>query len=182
MFGSKGERLSLQSSGSLLLDSQSEASVLSADVSYWQLSTSPEVTRVVLLLFSTCLSCLADLMAKVNASPKKKVQTKLNTSGQLMAPPTDTSVNAPRKFSGFTGKVPHLNLNECDVISLTMFCFMCLKSNKHEQNICFYSNLFSSSLSSDHCFDHSVNVSIVSVRPHLMLKCIVPTKSITRRN
>ncbi|KAG7515761.1 DNA ligase 3 [Solea senegalensis] len=41
------------------------------------------------------------LMAKVNASPKKKVQAKLNT-GQLMAPPADPSVNAPRKFSGFT--------------------------------------------------------------------------------
>lgn len=43
-------------------------------------------------------------MAKVNASPKKKVQAKLNTSGALMAPPADPSVNAPRKFSGFTGK------------------------------------------------------------------------------
>lgn len=48
--------------------------------------------------------CLTDLMAKVNASPKKKVQAKLNTSGHLMAPPADPSVNAPRKFSGFTGK------------------------------------------------------------------------------
>ncbi|XP_035998663.1 DNA ligase 3 [Fundulus heteroclitus] len=45
---------------------------------------------------------VSDLMAKVNASPKKKVQSKLNTSGQLMAPPADPSVNAPRKFSGFT--------------------------------------------------------------------------------
>lgn len=44
-------------------------------------------------------------MAKVNASPKKKVQAKLNTTGQLMAPPADPSVNAPRKFSGFTGKI-----------------------------------------------------------------------------
>ena len=43
-------------------------------------------------------------MAKVNASPKKKVQAKMNTTGQLMAPPADPSVNAPRKFSGFTGK------------------------------------------------------------------------------
>lgn len=43
-------------------------------------------------------------MAKINASPKKKVQAKLNTSGKLMAPPADPSVNAPRKFSGFTGK------------------------------------------------------------------------------
>ena len=43
-------------------------------------------------------------MAKVNASPKKKVQAKLNTSGKLTAPPADPSVNAPRKFSGFTGK------------------------------------------------------------------------------
>uniref|UniRef100_A0AAX7W4E4 DNA ligase n=1 Tax=Astatotilapia calliptera TaxID=8154 RepID=A0AAX7W4E4_ASTCA len=46
---------------------------------------------------------VSDLMAKVNASPKKKVQAKLNTTGQLMAPPADPSVNAPRKFSGFTG-------------------------------------------------------------------------------
>ncbi|XP_059207333.1 DNA ligase 3 isoform X1 [Centropristis striata] len=45
---------------------------------------------------------VSDLMAKVNASPKKKVQSKMNTSGQLMAPPADPSVNAPRKFSGFT--------------------------------------------------------------------------------
>ncbi|XP_040907203.1 DNA ligase 3 [Toxotes jaculatrix] len=45
---------------------------------------------------------VSDLMAKVNASPKKKVQSKLNTTGQLMAPPADPSVNAPRKFSGFT--------------------------------------------------------------------------------
>uniref|UniRef100_A0A7N6BB43 DNA ligase n=1 Tax=Anabas testudineus TaxID=64144 RepID=A0A7N6BB43_ANATE len=46
---------------------------------------------------------VSDLMAKVNASPKKKVQAKLNTSGQLKSPPADPSVNAPRKFSGFTG-------------------------------------------------------------------------------
>ncbi|CAL8364491.1 unnamed protein product [Lota lota] len=46
---------------------------------------------------------VSDLMAKVNASPKKKVQAKLNTSGNLMAPPSDPTVNAPRKFSGFTG-------------------------------------------------------------------------------
>ncbi|KAM9846666.1 DNA ligase 3 [Aulostomus maculatus] len=45
---------------------------------------------------------VSDLMAKVNASPKKKVQAKLNTSGQLKSPPPDPSVNAPRKFSGFT--------------------------------------------------------------------------------
>ncbi|XP_070838327.1 DNA ligase 3 [Chaetodon trifascialis] len=45
---------------------------------------------------------VSDLMAKVNASPKKKVQAKMNTAGQLMAPPADPSVNAPRKFSGFT--------------------------------------------------------------------------------
>uniref|UniRef100_A0A3Q1ESZ7 Ligase III, DNA, ATP-dependent n=1 Tax=Acanthochromis polyacanthus TaxID=80966 RepID=A0A3Q1ESZ7_9TELE len=50
---------------------------------------------------------VSDLMAKVNASPKKKVQAKMNTSGQLMAPPADPSVNAPRKFSGFTGKTGH---------------------------------------------------------------------------
>lgn len=55
------------------------------------------------------LCCLAELMAKVNASPKKKVQAKLNTSGHLMAPPADPSVNAPRKFSGFTGKQQHLH-------------------------------------------------------------------------
>uniref|UniRef100_A0A7N9AYM1 DNA ligase n=1 Tax=Mastacembelus armatus TaxID=205130 RepID=A0A7N9AYM1_9TELE len=34
---------------------------------------------------------ISDLMAKVNASPKKKVQAKLNTSGQLTAPPPDPS-------------------------------------------------------------------------------------------
>ncbi|XP_069002021.1 DNA ligase 3 [Embiotoca jacksoni] len=45
---------------------------------------------------------VSDLMAKVNATPKKKVQAKMNTGGQLMAPPADPSVNAPRKFSGFT--------------------------------------------------------------------------------
>ncbi|CAJ1063237.1 DNA ligase 3 [Xyrichtys novacula] len=45
---------------------------------------------------------VSDLMAKVNSSPKKKVQAKMNTSGKLMAPPADPSVNAPRKFSGFT--------------------------------------------------------------------------------
>ncbi|KAM7373992.1 hypothetical protein PAMP_006672 [Pampus punctatissimus] len=45
---------------------------------------------------------VSDLMAKVNASPKKKVQAKLNNTGKLMAPPADPSVNAPRKFSGFT--------------------------------------------------------------------------------
>ncbi|XP_076606103.1 DNA ligase 3 [Chaetodon auriga] len=45
---------------------------------------------------------VSDLMAKVNASPKKKVQAKMNAAGQLMAPPADPSVNAPRKFSGFT--------------------------------------------------------------------------------
>lgn len=59
-------------------------------------------------LFSSHLSCLVDLMAKVNASPKKKVQAKLNTTGQLMSPPADPSVNAPRKFSGFTGNIWHL--------------------------------------------------------------------------
>ncbi|XP_054610904.1 DNA ligase 3 [Dunckerocampus dactyliophorus] len=46
---------------------------------------------------------VSDLMAKVNSSPKKKVQAKLNTSGTLKSPPAaDPSVNAPRKFSGFT--------------------------------------------------------------------------------
>lgn len=46
--------------------------------------------------------CVSDLMTKLNASPKKKVQAKLNTSGQLSSPPVDPSTNAPRKFSGFT--------------------------------------------------------------------------------
>lgn len=45
---------------------------------------------------------VSDLMTKINASPKKKVQAKLNTSGQLSSPPVDPSTNAPRKFSGFT--------------------------------------------------------------------------------
>ncbi|XP_063060071.1 DNA ligase 3 [Engraulis encrasicolus] len=45
---------------------------------------------------------VAELAAKTNASPKKKVQAKLNTSGQLSAPPADPALNAPRKFSGFT--------------------------------------------------------------------------------
>ncbi|XP_034033646.1 DNA ligase 3 [Thalassophryne amazonica] len=45
---------------------------------------------------------VTDLMAKVGASPRKKVQAKLNTSGELMSPVADPSVNAPRKFSGFT--------------------------------------------------------------------------------
>ncbi|XP_034746380.1 DNA ligase 3 isoform X3 [Etheostoma cragini] len=44
---------------------------------------------------------VSDLMAKVGASPKKKVQAKMNSTGQLMSPPADPSVNAPRKFSGF---------------------------------------------------------------------------------
>ncbi|KAJ8394720.1 hypothetical protein AAFF_G00043200 [Aldrovandia affinis] len=45
---------------------------------------------------------VGDLAAKTNASPKKKVQAKLNNSGGLTSPPADPSVNAPRKFSGFT--------------------------------------------------------------------------------
>ncbi|XP_036435756.1 DNA ligase 3 isoform X2 [Colossoma macropomum] len=45
---------------------------------------------------------VTELAAKANASPKKKVQAKLNTSGQLSAPLVDPTVNAPRKFSGFT--------------------------------------------------------------------------------
>ncbi|XP_017554940.1 DNA ligase 3 isoform X2 [Pygocentrus nattereri] len=45
---------------------------------------------------------VTELAAKANASPKKKVQAKLNTSGQLSAPLADPTVNAPRKFSGFT--------------------------------------------------------------------------------
>ncbi|XP_061754863.1 DNA ligase 3 [Nerophis ophidion] len=46
---------------------------------------------------------VSELMAKVNSTPKKKVQAKLNTSGTLQSPPlADPSANAPRKFSGFT--------------------------------------------------------------------------------
>uniref|UniRef100_A0A4W4EBE0 DNA ligase n=1 Tax=Electrophorus electricus TaxID=8005 RepID=A0A4W4EBE0_ELEEL len=45
---------------------------------------------------------VTELVAKTNASPKKKVQAKLNTSGQLSVPLADPTVNAPRKFSGFT--------------------------------------------------------------------------------
>lgn len=45
---------------------------------------------------------VTELMAKVNASPKKKVQAKMSPSGQLMSPPANPSSNAPRKFSGFT--------------------------------------------------------------------------------
>lgn len=45
---------------------------------------------------------VSELAAKVNSTPKKKVQAKLNTSGQLSSPPADPTVNAPRKFSGFT--------------------------------------------------------------------------------
>ncbi|XP_035289703.1 DNA ligase 3 [Anguilla anguilla] len=44
---------------------------------------------------------VGDLAAKTNASPKKKVQAKLNNSGGITAPLADPSVNAPRKFSGF---------------------------------------------------------------------------------
>ncbi|TSP36102.1 DNA ligase 3 [Bagarius yarrelli] len=47
---------------------------------------------------------VADLAAKAKASPKKKVQAKLNTGGQIAAPAADPTVNAPRKFSGFTAK------------------------------------------------------------------------------
>lgn len=52
------------------------------------------------------LFSLIELAAKTNASPKKKVQAKLNNSGQLSAPLADPTVNAPRKFSGFTGTTP----------------------------------------------------------------------------
>ncbi|KAJ8275861.1 hypothetical protein COCON_G00076130 [Conger conger] len=45
---------------------------------------------------------VGDLAAKTNASPKKKVQAKLNNSGGITSPLADPSVNAPRKFSGFT--------------------------------------------------------------------------------
>nr|XP_061801788.1 DNA ligase 3-like isoform X1 [Nerophis lumbriciformis] len=44
---------------------------------------------------------VSDLMAKVNTSPKKKTPAKANTAGKLTPPPA-TSINAPRKFSGFT--------------------------------------------------------------------------------
>lgn len=63
-------------------------------------------------------------MAKVNASPKKKTQAKLNTTGQLMAPPADPSVNAPRKFSGFTG---------------TLLCFVTKKENEKNRSKLFRS-------------------------------------------
>uniref|UniRef100_A0A673HCD8 DNA ligase n=1 Tax=Sinocyclocheilus rhinocerous TaxID=307959 RepID=A0A673HCD8_9TELE len=43
---------------------------------------------------------------KANASPKKKVQAKLNNSGQLSAPLADPTVNAPRKFSGSSSSSP----------------------------------------------------------------------------
>lgn len=55
------------------------------------------------LIFPGVSSCLSELAAKANATPKKKVQSKLNNSGQLSAPLADPTVNAPRKFSGFTG-------------------------------------------------------------------------------
>ncbi|KAL0192597.1 hypothetical protein M9458_010893, partial [Cirrhinus mrigala] len=45
---------------------------------------------------------VSELAAKANATPKKKVQAKLNNSGQLSTPLADPTVNAPRKFSGFT--------------------------------------------------------------------------------
>ncbi|KAG9341438.1 hypothetical protein JZ751_019247 [Albula glossodonta] len=45
---------------------------------------------------------VGELAAKTNASPKKKVQAKLNNSGGISAPLADPTVNAPRKFSGFT--------------------------------------------------------------------------------
>ncbi|XP_057210828.1 DNA ligase 3 [Triplophysa rosa] len=45
---------------------------------------------------------VSELAAKANASPKKKVQAKLNNSGLLSGPLADPTVNAPRKFSGFT--------------------------------------------------------------------------------
>uniref|UniRef100_A0A8C3AWB7 DNA ligase n=1 Tax=Cyclopterus lumpus TaxID=8103 RepID=A0A8C3AWB7_CYCLU len=46
---------------------------------------------------------VSDLMAKVSAGPKKKTTpAKTNASAHLMAPPADPSLNAPRKFSGFT--------------------------------------------------------------------------------
>uniref|UniRef100_A0A672HCU4 DNA ligase n=1 Tax=Salarias fasciatus TaxID=181472 RepID=A0A672HCU4_SALFA len=52
---------------------------------------------------------VSELMAKVNASPKKKVQAKMNPSGQLVSPPANPSSNAPRKFSGFTGETLQLS-------------------------------------------------------------------------
>ncbi|XP_062261926.1 DNA ligase 3 [Platichthys flesus] len=45
---------------------------------------------------------VSDLMAKVNSTPKKKTPVKQNAAAKLMAPPADPSLNAPRKFSGFT--------------------------------------------------------------------------------
>uniref|UniRef100_A0A671M704 DNA ligase n=1 Tax=Sinocyclocheilus anshuiensis TaxID=1608454 RepID=A0A671M704_9TELE len=52
---------------------------------------------------------VSELAGKANASPKKKVQAKLNNSGQLSAPLADPTVNAPRKFSGFTGTTKNSN-------------------------------------------------------------------------
>ncbi|XP_077402090.1 DNA ligase 3 [Vanacampus margaritifer] len=47
---------------------------------------------------------VSELMSKVKSSPQKKTPAKLNASAKLTSPPTDAaaSVNAPRKFSGFT--------------------------------------------------------------------------------
>uniref|UniRef100_A0A672HDB0 DNA ligase n=1 Tax=Salarias fasciatus TaxID=181472 RepID=A0A672HDB0_SALFA len=42
-------------------------------------------------------------------TPKKKVQAKMNPSGQLVSPPANPSSNAPRKFSGFTGETLQLS-------------------------------------------------------------------------
>uniref|UniRef100_A0A672HDF0 DNA ligase n=1 Tax=Salarias fasciatus TaxID=181472 RepID=A0A672HDF0_SALFA len=52
---------------------------------------------------------LVNKHVSVNASPKKKVQAKMNPSGQLVSPPANPSSNAPRKFSGFTGETLQLS-------------------------------------------------------------------------
>uniref|UniRef100_A0A8C1PSZ6 DNA ligase n=1 Tax=Cyprinus carpio TaxID=7962 RepID=A0A8C1PSZ6_CYPCA len=49
---------------------------------------------------------VSELAAKANSTPKKKVQAKLNNSGQLSAPLADPTVNAPRKFSGSSSSSP----------------------------------------------------------------------------
>lgn len=67
-----------------------------------------------------------ELAAKTNATPKKKVQAKLNNSGQLSTPLADPTVNAPRKFSGFTGTTPREHV--FFLLLLFLFAtFVCIK-------------------------------------------------------
>ncbi|XP_077596050.1 DNA ligase 3 [Stigmatopora nigra] len=44
---------------------------------------------------------VSDFMAKANSTPKKKTPAKTSAAGKLTSPP-EASLNAPRKFSGFT--------------------------------------------------------------------------------